>query len=52
MTNAQTEQAAARQPLRLWPGAVAVMLQWLLRFGIPAVVPGAITRGNKVTVVE
>jgi len=30
----------ARKPIRVWPGVVAVMLQWLARFGIKAVVPG------------
>src|SRR5258708_22904622 len=29
------------RPLRLWPGAVAVMLQWLVRFGTPIVAPDA-----------
>jgi outer membrane protein assembly factor BamB len=29
-----------RKPLRLWPGVAAVVLQWLARFGIKAVVPG------------
>jgi len=29
------------RPIRLWPGMVIVILQWLLRFGIPAVVPEA-----------
>jgi outer membrane protein assembly factor BamB len=28
-----------RVPLRLWPGVAAVVLQWLIRFGVPAVVP-------------
>jgi outer membrane protein assembly factor BamB len=29
-----------RKPLRVWPGVVAVVLLWLARFGIKAVVPG------------
>jgi outer membrane protein assembly factor BamB len=29
-----------RRPLRVWPGVVAVILLWLARFGIKAVVPG------------
>src|SRR5688500_1847983 len=29
-----------KMPLRVWPGVVAVVLQWLARFGIKAVVPG------------
>ena len=32
-------QKGERPPLRLWPGVVAVMLQWLVRFGIPIVAP-------------
>jgi hypothetical protein len=31
---------STRRPLRLWPGVVAVALQWVARFGIKAVVPG------------
>jgi outer membrane protein assembly factor BamB len=27
-------------PLRVWPGVVAVALQWLARFGIKALIPG------------
>jgi len=34
-----------QKPLRLWPGIVIVILQWLLRFGIPIVIPGAIIIG-------
>src|SRR5436190_325589 len=29
-----------RKPLRVWPGVVAVVLQWLARFGIKEVIPG------------
>src|SRR5688572_242519 len=28
-----------RKPLRLWPGVLAVALQWLVMFGMPIVVP-------------
>jgi outer membrane protein assembly factor BamB len=40
MTIAPTSERTPRKPLRLWPGVVAVVLQWLARFGIKAVVPG------------
>lgn len=41
MTNAQTDEPAVQRPLRLWPGVLAVALQWLVRFGLPLVVPDA-----------
>ena len=40
-----SDEPARQKPLRLWPGVVIVMLQWLVRFGIPIVVPGAIVYG-------
>src|SRR5829696_3115433 len=34
------ERMTSPSPLRLWPGIVAVLLQWLSRFGLKALVPG------------
>jgi hypothetical protein len=39
MTNVQTGVPRREKPLRLWPGVVAVILQWLAWFGVPAVLP-------------
>jgi hypothetical protein len=41
VTIAQTDKPTPPKAVRLWPGAVAVVLQWLVRFGAPIVVPGA-----------
>jgi outer membrane protein assembly factor BamB len=41
MTTAQTQERAHRKPLRLWPGVLAVVLQWLAWLVLPKVVPEA-----------
>ncbi len=40
-----SDEPTQQKPLRLWPGVVIVMLQWLVRFVIPVVVPDAIELG-------
>src|SRR4051794_2420937 len=45
MTIAQTDGSTIRKPLRLWPGVLAVAVQWLLRFVVPVLVPGAVIYG-------
>jgi outer membrane protein assembly factor BamB len=41
ITTSQTAQLAPPKPLRLWPGVLAVVLQWLSWLVLPAVVPEA-----------
>jgi len=43
MTIEQTGEPAGTGRLRLWPGFVIVLLQWLVRFGLPIVEPGVTT---------
>ena len=38
-------ETRTRKPLRLWPGVVIVILQLLLRFGVPVIFPGALIIG-------
>ena len=45
MTIAQTNEPTPRKPLRLWPGVLAVGLQWLAWFVLPIVVPEATIYG-------
>ncbi len=45
MTIAQTDEPTPQKPLRLWPGVVIVILQWVLRFGVPVLVPEAAMYG-------
>jgi len=39
------DQATERQPLRLLPGIIIVMLQWLIRFVVPVFIPEAAVIG-------
>lgn len=41
MTTVETASPSRPRPLRLWPGVVLVVLQWLVRFALPVVVPEA-----------
>jgi len=45
MTIAQIDEPTSRKPLRLWPGVVIVVLQWLGRFVVPIFVPEALPFG-------
>ena len=45
MVIAQTEKPTPKKPLRLWPGVLLVVLLWLVRFGVPVVVPDALQFG-------
>lgn len=40
MTTIQTGDQAPRKLLRVWPGIVAVVLQWIFRFGVKELFPG------------
>ena len=42
MALTQTGEGSRGRQLRLWPGVVAVVLQWLVRFGLPIVMPEAV----------
>jgi outer membrane protein assembly factor BamB len=42
-TNAKNTRPAPQKPLRLWPAIVIVILQWLIRFGLPEIAPSDLT---------
>ena len=44
-TNKNTIGSIQQKPLRLWPGVVIVILQWLVRFVLPVFVPEATAYG-------
>ena len=44
-TNKKTSELNQQKTLRLWPGIVIVILQWLIRFVIPSIVPEALVFG-------
>src|SRR5262245_37264804 len=41
MTTEKIDSSTSRQPLRVWPGMIAVALQWLIWYGVPFVAPEA-----------
>jgi hypothetical protein len=41
MSTLQTDEPTSRKPLRLWPGVVIVIVQWLIAFGVPVIAPNA-----------
>jgi outer membrane protein assembly factor BamB len=41
----QTTTTVQHKSLRLWPGIVLVILQWLIRFGLPALSPDSVGIG-------
>lgn len=45
MAITQTDEPISQKPLRLWPGVVIVVLQWLGRFVLPIVAPKAFVFG-------
>ena len=49
MTNAQTNEATPRKPLRVWPGVVLVLVQWVAWLVVPYFLPNYILPALSVT---
>src|SRR6266446_4700610 len=45
LTTNSADEPAPRKPFRLWPGVVAVVLQWLVWFVVPIVAPDVMMFG-------
>lgn len=45
MTTTSSADGRSRKPLRLWPGVVILVLQWVVRFLVPAVWPDLMVYG-------
>jgi outer membrane protein assembly factor BamB len=45
MTITQTDESIQQKPLRLWPGVLIVVIQWLVRFVVPLIIPKALIYG-------
>jgi outer membrane protein assembly factor BamB len=41
MTTEKIDSSTSQRPLRVWPGMIAVALQWLIWYGVPFVAPEA-----------
>jgi len=41
VANSPSDRSTSEHPLRVWPGVLIVVLQWLLRFVVPRFVPAA-----------
>ena len=39
MTTEKIDSSTSQRPLRVWPGVIAVALQWLFWYGGPVVAP-------------
>ncbi|MHB0929721.1 MAG: hypothetical protein ACYC3W_12605 [Candidatus Nanopelagicales bacterium] len=48
MTEGKTDTPAQRKPLRLWPGVIAAILLFLVKFIVPRFMPDALPVALKV----